>query len=541
MSLLAMPTSFRFGSMASLSGLLAILSAPTCTEFNSPEPPVHLGQSTQALRRAPVLVPLGGLQHAGAGDESAAEILTFDPDSARLFVTNRASKRVDIVDARDPSTLVQVGSIDVTALGDHANSVAVRDGVVAAAIEASDPQAPGTVAFFDVEGQLLSSVVVGALPDMLTFTRDGTRVLVANEGEPSTDYGVDPEGSISIIDLRRGARRVSPADVETADFRAFDRQELDPGVRIFGLGASVAQDLEPEYIAVSDDSRRAWVTLQENNAVAVVDIERARVTRVAGLGLKDHSLPGNGLDVLDTDRLIDIDARPLFGLYQPDAIAAFKVRGKEYLLTVNEGDQRTYGDFVEAANCVDLPTDSLAFPPGSLGPELARIDCSRASGDVDGDGDHDQLHVFGGRSFSILDSRMQPLFESGDLLERITAEELPDQFNSTDNRNDSLDSRSDDRGPEPEGVTVGEVRGRFYAFVALERVGGIVVFDVTRPAAPRFIEYVNTRDFSGATPEGSDAAPEGLAFIPGCDSPTGKALLAVAFEVSGTTRMFEFD
>jgi 2',3'-cyclic-nucleotide 2'-phosphodiesterase/3'-nucleotidase/5'-nucleotidase len=498
-------------------------------------------KSEQALWRVPSLTPLGQVFHEGAFGEGAAEIVAFDPRSARLFVTNVPMARVDIIDAADPSALVQLGSIDVTPYGKQANSVAVWRGTVAVAIEAVDKQSPGKVGFFDSEGTYINSVEVGALPDMVTFTPDGERLLVANEGEPSADYTVDPEGSVSVIDLRRGVRRLRQSDVRTAGFTAFSAETLPPGVRIFGPGASIAQDLEPEYIAVSEDSKTAWVTLQENNAIAVVDIRRALVTNILPLGLKDHSLPGNGLDVLDKDLTIKIENYPIFGLYMPDSIASFRVWGRDYYVMANEGDAREYDGYVEAIDCPKLPLDPLAFPAGSISPDLARIDCSQGSGDLDGDGDFDQMHVFGARSFSILDQRGRRVFDSGDEIEQITAAELPTEFNSNEDVNGSLDNRSDNKGPEPEGLAVGTVRGRTYAFIGLERIGGVLVFDVSNPFAPNFIQYVNTRDFSTPTPEGSDSAPEGLKFISARESPIGKALLAVSYEMSGTTRLFQFD
>jgi len=88
---------------------------------------------------------------------------------------------------------------------------------------------------------------------------------------------------------------------------------------------------------------------------------------------------------------------------------------------------------------------------------------------------------------------------------------------------------------------VGVVHGRTYAFIGLERIGGIVVFDVTAPRRPAWVQYVNTRDFAGDAEAGTagDLGPEGLAFIPAAESPNGRPMLAVGFEISGTTTLFE--
>ena len=219
--------------------------------------------------------------------EDGAEIVAHDPTTQRLFVTT--GDTVEIIDISDPANPTKVSDIDVTSVGGGANSVAVKNGIVAVAVEAQTKQDPGVVAFYDIDGTFQNSVTVGALPDMLTFNPDGTKILVANEGEPNDDYTVDPEGSIGIIDISGG---VGSAIVTTASFNGFDDQKqalINRGVRIFGPDASVSQDLEPEYIAVSADGTTAFVTLQENNAVAVVDIANATVQDVLPLGVKDHS------------------------------------------------------------------------------------------------------------------------------------------------------------------------------------------------------------------------------------------------------------
>ncbi|MEO1375509.1 MAG: endonuclease/exonuclease/phosphatase family protein, partial [Cyanobacteria bacterium J06635_10] len=223
--------------------------------------------------------------------EDGAEIVAHDPTTQRLFVTT--GDTIEIIDISNPANPTKFGEIDVTSVGDFAgggaNSVAVMNGIVAVAVEADTSQDNGVVAFYDTDGVLQNSIEVGALPDMLTFTPDGMKVIVANEGEPNDDYTVDPEGSISIVDISGG---VGSATVTSASFTGFNdrKQELiEKGVRIFGPNATVAQDLEPEYIAISADGSTAIVTLQENNAIAVVDIETATVADVLPLGVKDHS------------------------------------------------------------------------------------------------------------------------------------------------------------------------------------------------------------------------------------------------------------
>ena len=307
-----------------------------------------------------------GTFDSGEFDAEAAEIVAFDPASARAFIVNGGAKTIDIVDISDPTVPALVSQIDVTAIGGTANSVAVRDGLIAAAIENEDKQANGFVAFFDADGSVLAQVEVGALPDMVTFTPDGSKVLTANEGEPSDDYTNDPEGSIAIIDISGGIDGLTQAAVTIAGFGAFNDAELDPSVRIFGPNATVAQDLEPEYIAVAPDSATAYVTLQENNAVAVVDLAAGEVTDVIGLGFKDHSQPGNQLDASDEDGSVNLASWPTLGMYQPDAIVAYAVDGEVYLITANEGDARDYDGYSEEARVEDLTLDPDAFPDAEM-------------------------------------------------------------------------------------------------------------------------------------------------------------------------------
>ena len=506
-----------------------------------------IGAHSAALAAKPgIRLEVLGSYSAGIYNAGASEIVAYDAYSRRLFAVNGATSKIDVLSLADPSAPFLLFSIDLAPYGRQANSVAVHRGLIAAAVEANVKTDNGKVVFFDADGRHLNSVEVGALPDMLTFTPNGERVLIANEGEPNADYTIDPEGSVSIVDLRRG---VAAATVETAGFSAFAGASLDPSVRVFGPGATVARDLEPEYIAVSHDSKTAWVTLQENNALGVLDIASGRFTRLVGLGYKNHALAGNGLDASDRDGAsndgINIKNWPIFGLYQPDAIAAFKIKNETFLVTANEGDAREYDGapgFIEEARVGSLMLDPLAFPNAATlknNANLGRLNVSRASGDANGDGVYEALYAFGARSFSIRNSQGALVFDSGDQLERLTAEVFPAFFNAG-NANNTRDDRSDNKGPEPEGVAVAKIFGREYAFIGLERIGGGVVYDVSNPYAPQFVQYINNRNFLAATntPAAGDLGPEGLLFIAGEESPNGQPLLVVANEVSGTTTVY---
>ena len=505
---------------------------------------------------------------AAAFDKSATEISAFDPASQQLFVTNGAEGTIDVLDLSNPAVPTLVRQLAVSGplgsgsfIGDGANSVAFSDGVVAAAVQADPVTAPGAVALFDINGNLLNLVPVGALPDMLTFTDDGRYLLVANEGEPKG--GVDPEGSVSVLDMRRGPLA---ATARTADFNAFDGEAAalqSDGVRLFPDvltgDVSVSQDLEPEYIAVDSRGRTALVTLQEANSVAILDIRRATITDIVPLGTKDHSLAGNGLDVSDKDETINIDTWPVRGLYMPDAIASYQVRNKTYYITANEGDDRGDADDDEAprGDAIRLKDyeDVISFGRSGLevteevaaladDDQLKRLNISTIDG-LDADGKLAELYSYGARSFSIWDSQGELVWDSGDALEQITAAAFPENFNAS-NTGDEIDNRSDNKGPEPEAVTIAKLWGRTYAFIGLERIGGVVIYDVGNPRAPKYVDYVNNRSFINdddlleAHPElAGDLGPESLLVIPSHKSPTRRPLLVVANEVSGTTTVFE--
>jgi hypothetical protein len=498
----------------------------------------------------PIRLKAAGTYASGVFDEGAAEIVDYDPATRRLFVVNGDANAIDVLDASDPGNPEKSFDIPLASYGDGVNSVAVKNGIVAVAVQADPKQDDGRVVFFDTDGVFLNQVAAGALPDMLIFTPDGTRVLVANEGEPNDDYDNDPEGSVSIVDISGG---VASATVTTVGFGDFNGREADlkaAGVRIFGPDATVAQDLEPEYIAVSGDGATAWIACQENNAVAVLDIAGAAITDIFPLGFKDHSLAENALDVSNKDDVINLATyENLYGMYQPDAIKAFEIDGQEYIITANEGDSRDYDGFSEEKRVKKLDLDPTAFPDASDLQEdevLGRLNVTTTLGDTDNDGDYDALYSYGARSFSILvpgASGIDMVFDSGSHLEQITAARLPAEFNSNNDENGSFDARSDDKGPEPEAVTVGEIDGGTYAFIGLERIGGIMVYDVSTPETPDFIQYINNRDFTGDAEAGTagDLGVEGLAFIPAVDSPTGENLLAAANEVSGTTTLFTIE
>ena len=480
-----------------------------------------------------------------------AEITAYDPTTQRLFVTN--DETIEILDFADPLNISSIASIALPANTDGVQSVAVNNGILAAAIAADPATDPGFVMFSDTDGNNQVMVTVGSLPDMITFTPDGTKLLVANEGEPNSDYTLDPEGSVSVIDVTGGLAGIDQSDVDHLDFNAFDGQLsalLAADVRIFGPGATVSQDVEPEYITVSDDSQTAYVALQENNAYAIVDLSTPSpsITQILSFGLKDHSMASNSLDTSDETDFIFNASWPIYGMLMPDAIDYFNVGGTSYVITANEGDARDYNGYAEERKLDDLDyvLDPAVFSNAdilALETNLGDINVTIASGNTDADPEFEEIHVYGGRSFSILEATTGNLvFDSGNDFEVITAADaLYGGIFNASNSNNSFKNRSDNKGPEPEGVIVEEIDGSYYAFILLERIGGVMVYDVTNPVAPVFLQYLNSRGAVPGAEESGDLGPEGIVFINAEDSPTGRALVVVSNEVSATLSIYSLD
>lgn len=486
-----------------------------------------------------------GRYASGVFDESAAEIVAFDPDSKRIFVVNGHAKAIDVLDASKleaSGSLEKITSIDLSAYGGGVNSVAAHNGLVAAAVEAESKQDPGKVVLMNAKGEVLEVFDAGALPDMVTFSPDGKYILAANEGEPSDDYKNDPEGSLTIIDLSGGPEAIKVHQVGFESLADKTGELQQQGLRVSAPGASLMQDLEPEYIAVSRDSRLAFVTLQENNAVAVFDIPEAKLLAIHPLGLKDWKKAGWKLDASNEDGGVNLQVWPVFGAYMPDAIASFTAPdGEVYLITANEGDGREYGDYSDEIRVGKAELDPKAFPDAATLQEkknLGRLKVIKDLSDTDGDGDLDRLVSFGGRSFSIWKADGTLVFDSGEDFERILAERHPEHFNASNDANEA-DDRSDDKGPEPEAAAVGTLGEKVYAFIGLERMGGIMIYDITEPKKAEFVAYVLARDFNQAAESDAagDLGPEGFCFVP-AEHNNGQPLLIVGNEISGSTTVY---
>ena len=491
----------------------------------------------------------------GAG---TAEVAAYDKIQQKLFVmanfddagTAGPDGWIQIVDLSNPALPVLLGDIDVDATVPFfggINSVAVSGNVVAVAVENVVKSDNGFVAFYDATtGALLNIVEVGALPDMVVFTADGSKLLVANEGE--RDGAIDPVGSVSLIDLSNGVADAAVATTGFESLNGFEDALRAQGVRI-APGKTAAEDLEPEYISISKDGKTAFVTLQEANTVAQFDITGTTpvLERLIPLGYVDHSIAGNEADYSDRDGAgsggsslgaIQLTLAPIKGILMPDAIATWTIGGTTYFATANEGDARSDDSDVARLSSRDLNDDVFGALEAQLKHEdwAGRLNVSTIDGDTDPSTPGlEEIYTFGGRGFTIFkqdaNGDVVKVFESGGDFEKIIAEQYPELFNNNQTGDAStFDARSDDKAGEPEGITIANVGGRFYAFVALERQGGVMVYDVTDPVNSEFTMYLPSSTVH--------LGPETVQYIEAVDSPNGKGLLLTTNEVSGTIEIF---
>lgn len=510
---------------------------------------------------------IGRYTSGAAISAGGTEIVAYDKKTKHAFSVNGDQKAIDIIDLsvlkKGETAIPKTKQIPLSAFGVEASdvtSVAIHPngGYIAIAAPAKNKTDDGHVIFMTTNGDYLSHVKVGALPDMLTFTPNGNKVLVANEGEPSDDYKINPAGTVSIIDVSKGAKNVSNKSVTNVQFA---EKIVNKDVRKIQPKNSYSIELEPEYIVTDKKGKYAYVTLQENNAIAKLDIEKKKFIQVKSLGYKDFSVKNNQLDASDKDGKINIQNWPILSMYMPDGISSYEVNGKTYILTANEGDSQDYQGFSEETRVEDLldsyklnaklykgysqkQLDTMMKNGLFNKDQLGRLKTTTAA-PKNKDGKYEAIYGYGARSFSIWDSNsLQLMYDSGSDFEKITAKTSPNYFNAN-NTEDEFDSRSDDKGPEPESVIVGNIKGKNYAFIGLERTGGIMVYDINDPKKPKFDTYISSRTFNGkkteVTTASGDVAPEGLTFIKASDSPTGQDLLLAAHEVTGTIAVYSLD
>ena len=504
-----------------------------------------------------------------SGDEAVVNIIPADTfDTAALVQDNEG-----IVSATNLTSAITLTLNDNTP-GD-ANSIAIDENnqMLAVAMAAKNVGEAGQIAFYDISGDtpaFIKNVPAGFLPDMVTFNHDGTKVVVANEGEPNGDYSIDPEGSVSIINIVEGV----VADTATnIDFTTYNSQqaELESDGFVFAnptgrtingnvINTTVAMDLEPEYVSISKDNKYAYVSIQENNGLAIINLEDNSV-ELKALGFKDWS--DLQIDASDKDGGVNFKSYPgLYGMYQPDTISSFSWKGANFIVSANEGDAREYFfDVTDEADCtakggLDYDEDDgcLAYIDESRVEDLTlaanfdylnnddddigRLKVSTVKGDTNDDGQYESLYAYGARSFTIWDSNGLVVFDSGDDIGRITASVHGEAFNNNEDENEG-DTRSDDKGAEPEALTIGTIDERTFAFIGLERMGGIMVYDITNPYDVQFEDYFYNRGVIEGADITGDLAPEGMVFVTAEQSATGEPLLIIGNEISGSIAVWQ--
>ena len=479
----------------------------------------------------------------GIFNNGGAKSVAFDKNNNYVYSINNSLNRVEVYDYTNTSKPRFIRNIDVSSAISTITGVDVYLRQVAI-VGYNNAQSSGKLLFYDEKGAPAGQFPTGSYPKMVTFSPNGTWVLVANEGKPSDDYTADPIGLVSILNISNGTTNTPPSAVQFVDFQELDSTAYDSLIRVFGNNGQQlpSQDLEPESISIDPGSTKAFVSLQENNAIAIIDIPTATLDTVIGLGYKDFSTIG--LDA--SDARTDINIRTydrLFGMYQPGGIASYSVGGNTYIATANEGEARDYTSYSELAKITDYIFDPSVFPNISYLYQdsiLGNLELTNTLGNNNNDLYQDSLFCFGGRSFSIWDDNGQLVWDSGDQFEQITAQMFPNEFNSDFDDNSSKKSRSDNRGPEPKAIVIGEVDGTPYAFITLERMGGVMIYDISDPTNPQFELYELNRDFSKPAndADAGDLGPSSLEFVPAIVSPTGFPMLLVGNEVSGTVTAY---
>ncbi|MGN0963182.1 MAG: choice-of-anchor I family protein, partial [Clostridia bacterium] len=499
-----------------------------------------------------LITELGGRYNAGAmnADGGSMEIVAYNSENGFAYAVNGLKGTLVLIDLNgslegETVTELPAAEISVKALiekegftyGDMTSAAVSPDGSkVAVAVQDENYAKAGAAAVFTAaeDGTLRDPQIyaTGVQPDMIVFA-DNDTILTADEGEPRNGIGSnvqDPAGSVSVINLKEST------SVQVG-FEGFSAEELTAQNILIGQKDGVcfdpALDLEPEYIAVSADGQTAYISLQEANAIAVLDIEQETITAVCSAGFQDY---GKVAVDLTEDGEYNADTYTgLLGARMPDGIALYEAADKTYLLTANEGDAREWGTG-EAAFLNESKKKAFTSDTKGLETKIKLIDASVCAGLPEG-----KDVMFGGRSFTLFEvteNGLTEVFDSGSDFETVTAEVLPAMFNVSNDDTD-IDSRSPKKGPEPESVTVGAVGDRTYAFIALERVGGIMIYDITDASEIQFVNYINSREFDDVIQ--GDVAPEGLAFIAAENTADGKALLLAACEVSGTLAAYTME
>ncbi len=481
---------------------------------------------------------------AGAFDSSATGYISFDHTVQQLYSVNQQANGFEIIDYSDIYKPNVLQTVDVSGFISKIRCIESASGFVFVAGDGSSAQLPGKLLIYTSNGVYRKQLSLGVTPDRMKFSHDDISLIIANEGIPDANYSTDPPGTVNIINTAAGVNFITQADVKTVDFTRLDTTNYDPLIHIYSnAGQNPSEDVEPEAIAFSSDNQTAYIVLQENNAVAVVDIPSAKIDTVLGLGYRDYGM--KGLDASDQANSIMIDTyQGLYGIHQPSDIESFSHAGSDFTFSVNQGAPREYSGFNESVRVKNQPVDPSKFTNLShllQDTVLGRLFITSVFGDHNGDFLHDSLLSFGSRSVSIWDSSGTEIWNSGDQIAQLLASTHAVNFNSSANSNNSYKLQSDNMGAEPSAVAIGEVDGNRYAFVSLYQMGGILVYDISDPYNPQFELFELNRDFNlpANDPMAGDLGPIDLEFVPASRTNLNIALLFVANQVSGTINVYQ--
>jgi hypothetical protein len=527
-----MPQGVKMKRTAIVMSLLMCAGFSFAKKSDVPAGPFQMGTSLKQMASIPM---------------TTAEISAYMPEKKVLFVVG-GENVLEVVDMSDPANPRKVGEMK---LPGGASSVTVNGDLVAVSLLNNPEWKMGHVQVmrYNKKLEVLGKHELCYMPDMITFTPDGANLLIACEGSPDENFAEDPEGGIgvlsidaSVVGTPKAVKAWAKPQKKVVGFNGLDSLALmAKGVRKTGI-KSFVQSLEPEYITVSKDSKMAWVSLQENNALVKFDVAAKKILDVFPLGYVDHSKPGFGLDI-KKNKTIEIKNYPLRGLRQPDGISAFTAGGKTFVLTANEGSP--VNDYKA---WTDVTTPMMLSQNGALDPgvftadvledvknvSVSNLERCDVAPDKTQNGKCPYMYSFGTRSISIFDGETGHLmWDSGDAFEQTIAKVAPDYFNWNSKKGKvKMDARSEDKGCEPENVTTGIVGDKRYAFVGLERTSGIAVFDITG------VENGNTPKIVDYYLDPKDRGPEGILFIPAEKSPNGEPLLVVGYEYSKTLAVY---
>jgi hypothetical protein len=489
-------------------------------------------------------------------DGSGAGPTTFGVQVLTLGNTGGLTERFQIDLNTGNTGLAGLSSVSGVALDPLGRSFGV-----AGVIPTDNTGTLGKLAFFNYNtGAVIGTINAGYHPDSVRFSDDGMKIYVANEGEFKPG-AAQAAGSLSIVDVSSiTSGNLAALTGLTASTFDFTPGNLGSGASLSGIrnsnvaavgtsgtfinsvpnftlvGNQDAGALEPEFVTISQG--KAFVTLQDNNAIGVFDLGTNKWEKINNLGTVTMTIDGS-----DTD-LLKVTTGTVKGLHMPDTIASFVVAGKTYLVTANEGDARVddrdvsrFGDV--GGNDSMVPILDANYPATATGVRangaLGRLNVSRIDGDTDNNGKIDDVTAIGTRSFSIWevqgDNTLVRTHDSGPLDGLLNTLDTG-AYNMNRGTTAQFDTRSDDKGVEPEGLTIFSVDGKTLLALMLERQNGVLLYDITDPNSPLYLDYINTygSGVAGADPNDRLVSPEGSLYISAADSPTGTSLLLVGYE-----------